>query len=232
MRSCVRSAITSTTVLWCLILTLLFAFAFPVIANEEGEEDEKAGWMIPAGTAFKNFYWGVGFGLVKNDTPDAWQDGSLTNIDDDKSDVSLSFFFGYQFNDYVGVQGAYRDLGESSLNATSSGGPSWSPGEVSGEQDADGYELAIVGRWPISERWYVLGLVGMYWWDSTERYWEEGFESSISESGNSVTYAVGFEFDHGLKDRIVYRFMGSHHEVGNDDYDVNGVSASVVYRFP
>lgn len=47
-----------------------------------------------------------------------------------------------------------------------------------------------------------------------------------------MTYALGFEFDHGLKDRIVYRFMGSHHEVGNDDYNINSAMASVIYRFP
>ena len=44
--------------------------------------------------------------------------------------------------------------------------------------------------------------------------------------------SLGFEFDVGLKDRFVYRFMGSHHAVGDDDYDVNGASAALVYRFP
>ena len=232
MHSRVRAAGVNRSVKWCVVLALLSVIWASGMAAEEEKDDEMKGWLISQGTAAKNFYGALGFGLVINDAPDSWQDGSLTAIDDDKSDIALSLAFGYQLHEYFAVQGAYRDLGESELNATSSGGPSWSEGEVRGVQEADGWELGILGRWPISERWYALGLVGVYWWDSTEKYWEDGFTSSISESGSSLTYALGFEFDVGLKNRFVYRFMGSHHEVGNDDYDVNGVSAALVYRVP
>ena len=34
------------------------------------------------------------------------------------------------------------------------------------------------------------------------------------------------------EDRILYRFMGSHHKVGDFGYDVNSASAEFVYRFP
>ncbi|EGG98773.1 hypothetical protein imdm_1924 [gamma proteobacterium IMCC2047] len=43
---------------------------------------------------------------------------------------------------------------------------------------------------------------------------------------------MGFEYDIGLKDRVVYRFMGSHHKVGDQGYDVNSATAEIVYRFP
>lgn len=232
MLSFVRAAGGKRSVVWGVVLVLLSTLCFSGMAFAADDDDEQR-VLVPRFPAAKNFYGGLGLGLVTNDTPDAWQDGSLTEIDDDKSDTSLSFVFGYQINEYFAVQGAYRDLGESGLDAISDGeGDSWSEGEVGGVQEADGWELGILGRWPISQRWYALGIIGIYSWKNTETFWENDFRSSISESGTSMTYALGFEYDVGLKNRFTYRFMGSHHAVGDDDYDVNGASATLIYRFP
>ena len=54
----------------------------------------------------------------------------------------------------------------------------------------------------------------------------------VSESGGDVTYALGLEYDTGQRNKLFYRFMGSHHKVGDFGYDVNGVSAEMVWRFP
>jgi OOP family OmpA-OmpF porin len=190
------------------------------------------GWLIPKGTPAKNFYGGFGMGVAKSDAPDGNQDGSVSDVNTDETGVAAGVFLGYQLFNFLAIQGGYQDLGKSEFSGTSSGGTSWAPGPVSTKQEAHGWELGVMGRWPISNRWYVLGFVGWFWWESKETYSESFGTGSVTESGSDVTYAVGFEFDHGLKDRIVYRFMASHHEVGNDNYDVTGVSAAVVYRFP
>lgn len=213
---------------WVAAAAAAWLVAAPAIAAD----DEEKGWFVPANTPAKNFYVGVGVDVARNDYPDSNQDGSVTSVGTDESGVGSGLFVGYQVNDYVAVQGGYRDLGEAEFTGTSSGGPSWAAGPVKAEHEADGWELGVMGRWPISARWHALGFVGMFWWESRETYYESGVKSELKESGSDMTYALGFEFDHGLKDRIVYRFMGSHHQVGNDDYDVNGVSAAVIYRFP
>jgi len=189
---------------------LLSMSAFSGMALAADDDDDEKGWFIPKGTAAKNFYAGVGVGMAKNDSPDSNQDGSVTGVSTDESGVGTGVFFGYQVNDNVAVQGGYRDLGESEFEGTSSGGPSWAAGPVKTDQEAEGWELGVMGRWPISSRWYALGFVGWFWWESKETYYESVGKSTVTESGSDMTYALGFEFDHGLKDRIVYRFMGSH----------------------
>ena len=210
------------------LLSMLFFSGMALAADD----DEEKGWFIPKGTPAKNFYGGAGIGIANNDAPDANQDGSVSGVDTEETGVGAGAFIGYQLFDKLAVQGGYRDLGNSEFTGTSSGGPSWAAGPVKTKQEADGWELGVMGRWPISNRWYALGFVGWFWWESKETYFESIGTSSVTESGSDITYALGFEFDHGLKDRIVYRFMGSHHEVGNDNYDVTGVSAAVIYRFP
>lgn len=196
------------------------------------DDRDGPGWFIPKGTPAKNFYAGVGFDLVKNDAPDANQDGSVSGVSTDTSGFGKGLFFGYQVNDNIAVQGAYRDLGESDFQGTSSGGPSWAAGPVRTKQEADGWELGVLGRWPISERWAALGFIGMFWWENTETYYESVGVSSVTESGSDASFALGFEYDVGLRDRVIYRFMGAHRSVGDDDYDMNSASAEVVYRFP
>ena len=221
-----------------LIAGLSLAICMPKLmaANSEEKEEEsekpQIGWFIPANTPAKNFYVAFGVGFGDSDSPDSNQDGSVSNISDDETDRTLGFRVGYQINERYAVQGGYKDLGETDFRGDSTGGPSWTAGPVRTEQDADGWELGILGRWPISQRWYALGFLGWYWWENNEKYTEGSFVSTVSQSGGDATVALGFEFDHGLKDRIVYRFMGSHHQVGDDNYDVNDVAAEVVYRFP
>ena len=190
------------------------------------------GLFIPSNTAAKNFYGGISLGQGNNDFPGSNQDGSVTGVSEDKRDTIYSFFGGYQVNDYFAVEGGYTDFGESTFTGTSSGGPSWEAGPVSALHESDGWQLGVLGRWPITNRWYALGYIGWLWWESKETYQETSGPSSITESGSDATYALGVEWDAGLKDRILYRFMGSHAQVGELGYDINTASAEIVYRFP
>jgi len=217
--------------IFIFIVAIQFIFITPAKVLAEEDDDKKA-FFIPVGSSAKNFYGGMGITMGRTNSPDANQDGSVTGVSTDENLIGAGLFFGYQINDNVAVQGGYHDFGNDKFSGVSSGGPSWSAGPVSTDHEAEGWELGVMGRWPVSKRWYALGFIGKFWWESKETYNESGFISSIKESGSDTTYALGFEFDHGLKDRIVYRFMGSHHEVGNDGYDINSASAAVIYRFP
>lgn len=211
-----------TLVIGCLAVTMVHA----------ADDRDGPGWFVPKNSVMKNFYGGIGVGYADSDSPDSNQDGSVSGVSTDDSDIGKGVFFGYQFHDNVAVQAAYRDLGESDFQGNSSGGPSWDAGAVRTKQEADGWELGVLGRWPVSERWSALGFIGMYWWENKETYYESSGVSSVKQTGSDVTFALGFEYDVGLKDRVVYRFMGSHHAVGDDEYDINSATASVVYRFP
>lgn len=208
---------------------LLAGFA----GNVQADDDESSmGATVPSGTAAQNFYGGVSLGLGDNDYPASNQDGSVTNVSSDKRDTVYALSFGYQLNENVAIQGGYHDLGESTFAGDSSGGTSWEAGPVSALHDADAWDLGVLGRWPISDRWYALGFLGWTWWESKETFVETSATTVVNESGGDFTYAIGLEFDIGMKDRVVYRFMGGHHEVGDFGYEINSASAEIVYRFP
>lgn len=192
-----------------------------------------AGWFVPADSGAKNLYLGAGVSRVNNDIVDTNQDGSVSNISKDDEDTSTGLIVGYQITDNISVEGGYTDMGETDFRGVSDGsGDSWFPGSVRTKQEADGWEFGVMGRWPIAPRWYALGYLGWYWWESKETYYESGFISSDTDSGGDVVFAVGFEYDVGVEDRFVYRFMGSQHEIGNDGSDVVGFGAELIYLFP
>ncbi len=226
MNDSIRS---STSILVAMAIACVMVLPGVAVA----EDDDAMGWLVPRGTPARNFYAGVGVGVDDIDYPDTNQDGSVSNISDDDTDQFGSVFLGYQVNDYVAVQGGYYDFGDSDFAGVSDGsGDSWSPGNVHANLDSDGWELGVLGRWPIAPRWYALGFLGWLWWDTDETFIENGFVSESHDSGSDFSYAVGLEYDIGLPDRILYRFMLSQHEVDNDGLDINGATAEIVYRFP
>lgn len=227
MNDSIRS---STSIL--VAMAIACVMVLPGVAVAE-DDDGAMGWLVPRGTPAQNFYAGVGVGVDDIDYPDTNQDGSVSNISDDDTDQFGSVFLGYQINDYVAVQGGYYDFGDSDFAGVSDGsGDSWAPGNVHANLDSDGWELGVLGRWPIAPRWYALGFLGWLWWDTDETFIENGFVSESHDSGSDFSYAAGLEYDIGLPDRILYRFMLSQHEVDNDGLDINGASAEIVYRFP
>jgi len=214
-----------------IILILIFVLVTVVESTDAFES------IIPAGTIAHNTYGGASFGGVNNNAPDVYDDGSVTGIDADENDVSFKVYGGYQFNPYISVEATYQDFGESTFNATSNGkGDSWAAGSVSARQEAEGYGVSTVGRYPVTPRLTLFGKLGWFWWKSKEEYMENingtPYPSSVEESGNDYTYGAGIEYDVGNPDRFVYRVEVEHHEVGKSGFDVNSASMGIVYKFP
>ncbi len=198
-------------------------------------EPATAAWktIVPESNA-KGMYGKVSVGGGYNtDLKDSWDDGSLSNQDSDMLSPVYKVVAGYEISPNVSAEAAYHDLGKFKMSAESDGtGNSWAFGDISGEQEADGWSLSVTGRWPISERWTLVGTMGWFWWESKETYNEGGFISSSNESGSDVTFTGGLEFDHGHKDRIVYTAELGHNRVGDDSLDVISGFLGVLYRFP
>lgn len=215
-----------------VLLSLAILASVSVDVQAESDDDNAAGWFVPKDTAAKNFYVGAKLGVDSNDFPDSNQDGSVTGIGTDETGSGKGVFMGYQINDNVAVESGYRDFGKSDFSGTSSGGPSWAAGPVRATNEANGWELGVMGRWPLTDRWYALGFLGWQWWESKETFVEGSVVTVENNSGGDAAYALGLEYDIGLKDRIVYRFMGEHHRVDDSGYNINSGMAEIVYRFP
>ena len=220
------------------VCALFLSISFAGLAQAADDKEEKKGldvfpWHMPEDTIFKNCYAGVGAGGMHSNSPRTNDDGSIGgNSDQDSSSFSGSAFIGYEFNDYLGVEAGYHNLGKSKFEAVSTGGPSWSAGPVSADHEAEGGSFSAVVRYPLTERLTLIGTAGMFWWISTETFVDGGVTTVEKESGQNATFSGGLEYDVGVKDRFVWRTEVHQFVVDNSSYDITQGTFSIVYKFP
>ncbi|MDO9131842.1 OmpA family protein [Hydrogenophaga sp.] len=111
------------------------------------------------------FYGGVSIGETRTDLDEAavanglvgnaFPTGPASNFSTDDKDTGYKLFGGYQFNRNIAVEGGYFDLGRASFSSTT---PS---GDFNGGFRMRGLNLDLVGTLPITERFSVLGRVGV-----------------------------------------------------------------------
>lgn len=156
------------------------------------------------------FYAGAGGGFTTVDVCDDLNALGATSCDD--SDFGFKIFGGFKFNQYFGAEAGYVNLGE--VSATLSG--------IGVEVDADGFQLAAVGTYPI-EQFSLLGKVGIYIWDLEA----SAAGASVSDDGTDIMFGLGgaFHFTPQLSVR------GEWERFDFDGDDVDFFSASVIYNF-
>jgi len=191
------------------------------------------GWFVPANTPFSKFYWGGGYGAMFTDYADSVNDGSVSNVNDGDDGTIFNVYIGYNINDFLSVEAGYASSDDVNYSADSDGsGDSWSAGEVSADYEAEFYSLSLVGRYPIAPRWTLLGRLGLTYCETTERFNENGFISTQSDSGSSASVGAGFEYDIGVEDRFKLRGELGYHHINDDDLDVGTASVGFVYDTP
>ena len=197
------------TIQACVAVILLAAgFAFTPMAQAEGG------------------FAGVGFG---NTSVDIECDLDITcNADD--SDTGFKIFGGYQFNPNFAFEVAYVDLGEAKITGTDS-----VLGSTTATVEASGFNFAVVGSFPVGERFELMAKAGFFRWDLDLNASSSVFGSgSESETGFDPMFGIGgsFNITNNFGLRVEYeKFL----DVGDEDTtgqsDVNLISASLVFRF-
>jgi Outer membrane protein beta-barrel domain len=116
---------------------------------------------------------------------------SVNDIDGvpiDDSTMAFRLGTGYRLLDWLGVSGAYVDLGtiESSVD-TGTGAP------LSVEASASGFELTLSGHIPLTDALALTADTGVLWWTGDTNV---GGTSS-HDNGNDFTWGVGAEYAFG-----------------------------------
>jgi OmpA-OmpF porin, OOP family len=121
------------------------------------------GTFINPDWANSAWYMGAGIGQSHANIDDARLIRSLTangatmnSFKTDERDLGYKLFIGKQLNQYFAVEAGYFDLGKFSFDAATSGN-----GVLRGETGFRGVNLDLVGQLPLSERFSLLGRVGM-----------------------------------------------------------------------
>jgi len=146
------------------------------------------------------FYSGVGMGQSHNE-------GSYKD-----RDTAFSVFAGYDFNQYVGVETGYADLGKLEY-----------VGNIPLEATAP--YLVAVGKLPVTEHVSLYAKAGVNRWNLDNA--NPGLTGTSDDSGTDPTYGLGVQYR--INDRFAVRGDYSRLEAGDMDIDVAQVQA--VIRF-
>lgn len=176
--------------------------------------------MAPALAMAQGWYIGAGAGQSKLKDSDQ----ALLGTSTDDQDTGWKAFAGYEFTPYVAGELGYADFGK----FTGSG-----PG-VSDEWKANAFDLSLVGRLPLPQKFALIGKVGAAHWNVDENFTALGVSASPSENGTDVKYGVGAEYDFtrnigGRLEWERYKNAGDENTTGKSDLDL--LSLNVMYKF-
>ena len=103
--------------------------------------------------------------------------GAIGNADDDElddDDSGTKLLGGYQFNEYLGVEGAFVDLGDFDIPLSTD------------TLSQEGVTIQAVGRYPLGDHFSVFGKAGFFRWDVET--------STADDDGTDNTFGFGGEY--------------------------------------
>jgi OOP family OmpA-OmpF porin len=172
--------------------------------------------------AAMDWYGGVGLGLGKSK-----DDFTAIDIVDDDKDIAWKLFGGYQFQPNAAVELGYVDFGEYKGKGTFLGSP------VTDKFSPAGFDLSLVGKFPVGRDVSVLGRIGAMRWDVDDKISVPGVGSgSESKTGVDATFGIGaqFDFTSNMAARIEWeRFNNVGDEDTTGETNIDLFSASFVF---
>ena len=188
-------------------------------------------------------------GLPSQSTPSIVSTSSNDSSFDDFEDIDWKLYAGYQFNDYLGIEALYADLGSFERSARLRGAVALlAPARLVEETEVEGYGLSLVASYPFSSAFSVFAKAGAFSWE-TDTSGDLAIQTgtvcfiicvpvgsegtySIDESGTDPVYGLGLSFSGGnLGLRLEWeRFTGLGHGFDSET-DMDLVTVGVEYRF-
>jgi hypothetical protein len=138
----------------------------------------------------------------------------VTDVDFEDSDTAYGFKGGYMFNDMLGIEGGYIDLGDYQARGNEEGNNL--------SLDAEGWYFAGVLNFSFAENWDAYGKLGALAFDSNTDF------TDFDESSTEIFGGVGIEYDMGA-----VNIFGEFDVVDTDTADLNidVLSLGLKYEF-
>lgn len=155
---------------------------------------------------------------------------TVTSIGGDEKDTAYKLFGGYQFHRNLAVEGGYYSLGRYDYGYTTA------TGAFSGSTKFDGVNLDLVGMWPVTDRFSVLGRVGAAY---TRARTSVSTAGAVPDMGGSQTERhwgpkLGLGLEYAITPQLAVRGEWERYRVREairDRSDVDVASIGLVYRF-
>jgi OOP family OmpA-OmpF porin len=157
---------------------------------------------------------------------------TTTSIVDDKRDTGYKIFGGYRYNKNFALEGGYFDLGQFGYTATTTG----PAGTLTGKIKLKGLNLDVVGTLPVTEKFSVLGRLGLNYAEARDNFTTTGglTVTNPNPSKNEINYKFGagvqYDFTESLGMRLEAERYRINDAVGNKG-DIDMYSLGLVYRF-
>lgn len=133
----------------------------------------------------QGFYIGGSIGQSDADDGNAIPD-LITSGTVDGSDTGFKFFGGFQFNQNLGLELAYVDLGEATYSGNFLGAP-----VTGGSVETTGFNVSAVGTVPVNPSFSLFGKVGFFMWEAKARDITAGAPFSGSEDDVDLSFGFG-----------------------------------------
>jgi OOP family OmpA-OmpF porin len=216
-----RVLVSSLSVLVGL-LPLAFAHGSEQVCQDDEinykQCDNQLGWYLGGSIGYAN----TNIGSTEIDRF-YQQSGLVANsIDVDDSDTSFSIFGGYQFSSYFAVEAGLIDLGErgvSFVGQSTDIDSFYDNAEHVYPQSGDGYSIAVVGSWPISESFKLSAKLGYFKWQGDYVTQETNDNSSDNVGSDSISGGdiwFGGELNYRLNDSYQLYLSAERFELARD----------------
>ncbi len=186
-----------------------------------------AGMALYSGQAAAEFYLGASIGEASVEAKDDI-DGERFKIDD--SDSAYKIFGGYLFNDYVGIELGYVDMGSVSERFSFDGGEFSGPIDARVKADITGFTAHLLGQVPVGpvDLFAKAGLIRYEAKGKASASYASFTESeSFKDTGTDFAYGVGARLNLGnFGIRAEYEVF----DVSDVD-DLNMISIGVEFTF-
>ena len=222
---------------WIAVATVAFAMAGTAAA--QGTKP------APQAQPFKPFYIGGGAGWANLDlnTTDFPNSGTINlgalgtvpfNSTRDETSFGWKAFAGWRYNQYLGLEAGYVDLGRANVQYLVPG----QPGSIDLKVTDTAWTLAAVGSFPFGQGFSVLGKLGAAWHytktDTTVSIPGATVSQTPSDRRTGFLWGLGgaYEFNPNIGVRIEYENFGT---AGTSDstgrMGTSLVSGSAIVRF-
>lgn len=156
---------------------------------------------------------------------------TMTSIADRDRDTAYKLLGGYQFNPNFALEGGYFDLGKFGYTANT-----LPLGTLVGDIRLHGINLDAVGTWPITEKFSILGRVGMNYTNASDSFVGTGAVRVINPnpSTRETNVKFGFGLQYAFTPALALRAEVERYRV-NDAIGNNGhidlAFVGLIYRF-
>ena len=157
---------------------------------------------------------------------------ATTSIVDDSRNSAYKLFAGYRYNKNVAMEGGYFNLGQFGFTSTTV-----PAGTLTGKIKLQGFNLDVVGTLPLTEKFSVLGRVGLNYAQAKDNFTNTGLvppPANPNPSKGQINYKFGagvqYDFTDALGMRVEAERYRINDAVGNKG-DINMYSLGLVYRF-